>query len=198
MAPALETGVLLSDRLRNTSIVSWRELKYPDTSYLPQNSLFTGLQLSANTNFQYKVTDAVTAFVFGNAQRYLTAQAYPWQSYMLEGVGAGVSYRFIDPIFKSQLPWNVTLSAAQQWWQYDAPDPTIDPNTGRAQIGYDPEPRPVHPDRRTDHVQRFGRTVQPGGDGTELRVRQQRFHGGPELAVLVRGRRRWRGHRQGS
>ena len=129
----METGVLLSDRLRNTSIVSWRELKYQDSSYLPQNSLFTGLQLSASTNFQYKVTDAVTAYVFGNAQRYLTAQAYPWQSYMLEGVGAALSYRFIDPIFKSQLPWNVTLSVAQQWWQYDAPDPTIDPNTGRAQ-----------------------------------------------------------------
>lgn len=129
----MEAGVLLSDRLRNTSIVSWRELKYPDTSYLPQNSLFTGVQFSASTNFQYKVTDAVTAYVFGNAQRYLTAQAYPWQSYMLEGVGAALSYRFIDPIFKSQMPWNLTLSAAQQWWQYDAPDPTIDPNTGRTQ-----------------------------------------------------------------
>lgn len=129
----VESGILLSDRLRNTTIVAWRQLNYPDTNYLPQNSLFTGLQLSANTNFQYKISSSVTGYVFGNAQRYANTQSTPWQSYMLEGVGAAVSYRFVDPIFKTQLPWNVTLSAAQQWWQYDAPDPTIDPNTGRQQ-----------------------------------------------------------------
>jgi hypothetical protein len=48
-------------------------------------------------------------------------------------VGGGASYRFGDPLFKSHLTWTINLSATVQWWNYDAPDPVIDPATLRYQ-----------------------------------------------------------------
>ena len=44
-----------------------------------------------------------------------------------------MSFRFIDPVLKSALPWTVTLSLTENWWTYDAPDPQVDPNTMRFQ-----------------------------------------------------------------
>jgi hypothetical protein len=128
----VESTVLLSDRMRNVSVFVWRQQNYPNTSYLPQNSLFTGTQYTGSTTFQYKVNEAVGVFVGGNLQRYQTQNA-PWQSYTLEGLGAGLSFEFADPLFKTQLRWSINLSVTQQWWQYDQPDPVVDPNTNRYQ-----------------------------------------------------------------
>jgi tetratricopeptide (TPR) repeat protein len=128
----LETAVLLADRLRNVSIFSWRQQNYPNTSYLPANSLFTGTQYSAATTFQYQLTQIVSLYGFGNAQRYQTQQTIS-QNYMLGGVGGGMAVRFADPLFKSGLPWSINLTVNQQWWQYDAADPIIDPGVVRQQ-----------------------------------------------------------------
>lgn len=128
----LETAVLLTDRLRNISSVVWRQQNYINSNYLPTNSQFTGVQFSANTTFQYKVNDQVSLLALGNAQRYQT-QNTVWQNYTLWGAGGGLVFNFADPLFKSELPWTISLSVTQQWWQYDAPDPTIDPTTTRVQ-----------------------------------------------------------------
>ena len=128
----LESGILLADKLRNISIFSWRQQNYPNTDYLPANSVFTGTQYSAITTFQYQLTDAVTLFGFGNIQRYQTQQTVS-QNYLLGGVGGGMAFRFADPLFRSDLPWNINLTVNQQWWQYDAADPVIDPTVVRQQ-----------------------------------------------------------------
>lgn len=128
----LESAVLLTDRLRNISIFSWRQQNYPNTSYLPANSVFTGTQYSATTTFQYQLTQIVSIYAFGNAQRYQTQQTIS-QNYTLGGVGGGMGFRFADPLFKSDLPWSINVTLNQQWWQYDAPDPIIDPGTLREQ-----------------------------------------------------------------
>ena len=128
----LETGVLLSDRLRNVSIFSWRQQNYPNTSYLPTNSQFTGIQFNGSTVFQYQLTEIISLYAIGNAQRYETQQTQ-WQNYTLLGVGGGFAFRFADPLFKSELPWSLNLTVNQQWWTYDAPDPIIDPGTMRLQ-----------------------------------------------------------------
>ena len=75
----------------------------------------------------------VSLFLNGSAQRYETAQT-PAQNYQLGGVGGGMAFRFADPLFKTSLLWNINLSYTQQWWTYDAPDVTVDPNTVRQQI----------------------------------------------------------------
>jgi tetratricopeptide (TPR) repeat protein len=128
----LETSALLSDRLRNVTTLSWRRQNYPNSNYLPVNSQFSGNQLSGITSFQYVLTDSIALFFNGSAQRYQTDQTV-WQDYTLWGFGGGVSYRFVDPLFKTTLPWNINLSANEQWWSYDAPDPSIDPGTTRLQ-----------------------------------------------------------------
>lgn len=110
----VEGSVLLSDRLRNTSIFVWRQQNYPNTSYLPANSQYTGLQLSGSTTFQYQLNDQVAVYVIGNAQRYQTQQT-SWLNYTLWGVGGGLAFRFTDPLFNSQMAWGVNLSVNQQW-----------------------------------------------------------------------------------
>jgi tetratricopeptide (TPR) repeat protein len=128
----VETAAVLADNLRNISIFSWRQQNYPDTSYLPTNSQFTGTQYSATTTFQYQATPAVAIYGFGNGQRYQTQQTAS-QNYVVAGIGGGMAFRFADPLFKSHLPWSVNLTINQQWWQYDAPDPIIDPGLVRLQ-----------------------------------------------------------------
>jgi len=128
----LEATVLLSDRLRNISTFVWRRQNYPDTSYLPTNSQFSGVLFSGITNFQYQLTDVVALFLNGSGQRYQTDQTV-WQNYTLWGIGAGFAFRFPDPLFKSALPWTINFAFNQQWWSYDAPDPFVDPGTMRLQ-----------------------------------------------------------------
>ena len=129
---AVEVGALLSDRLRNTSNASYRRMMYQDSWYLPFNSLYTGNEYSANTTFQFALTDTVALFGNGNVQRYMTDNA-PSYSYILLGVGGGMQFRFRDPLFRSDLPWSISFSANLQWWTYDQPDPVVDPSVTRQQ-----------------------------------------------------------------
>lgn len=128
----LEMGVLLSDRLRNTTNAVWRRMLYPNSSYLPTNSQFTGSEYSGNTTFQYKLTEIVSLFANGNLQRYQTDNT-PWQNYLVAGVGGSMQFRFPDPLFKSELSWSIALSGNAQWWTYDRPDDVVDSTVTRQQ-----------------------------------------------------------------
>jgi hypothetical protein len=128
----VEMGALLSDRLRNTSNFVYRRLLYQDSWYLPFNSLYTGNEYSANTTFMFNLTEVVQIFANANVQRYMTDNS-PQYSYILGGVGGGMQFRFADPLFKSDLPWSIAVSANLQWWGYDQADPVIDPTVTRYQ-----------------------------------------------------------------
>ncbi|CAN5874377.1 hypothetical protein BH11PSE3_BH11PSE3_51010 [soil metagenome] len=128
----VETGVLLSDRLRNTTNVVFRRLLYQNSGYLPVNSLYTGNEYSANTTFQFALTEVVSLFANASVQRYM-ADHFAGYSYLLGGFGGGMQFRFRDPLFKGELPWSLALSANLQWWNYDGPDPVIDPTVSRRQ-----------------------------------------------------------------
>ena len=129
----IETAMLLSDRLRNTSTAQWRRHDNTDNWYLPTNSQYRGVEYTGTTSFQFALAGNVTLFATGTATRYQTDQT-PQQSYSLYGAGGGMSFRFADPALKTGLPWSVTLSVTENWWNYDAPDPQVDPNTFRLQI----------------------------------------------------------------
>ena len=128
----LEVGTLLSDRLRNTTNFVWRREMYQNSWYLPTNNQFTGVEYSANSTFQYQVNDALMLYANGNLQRYQT-DSTPWQNYTLYGAGGGMSFSFADPLFKSEMPWSISLFANVQWWYYDQPDAVVDPNVTRQQ-----------------------------------------------------------------
>lgn len=128
----LEGAVLLANGLRNVTILSARQLNYPDSAYLPANSLFTGVQFSATTTFQYEVNEGVTLYAFGNLQRFQTWQT-PAQNYQLAGTGFGLGFRFADPMFATAMPWAINLTLNKQWWQYDMADPVVDPSVVREQ-----------------------------------------------------------------
>jgi len=131
----VEVNSMLSDRLRNVSTAVWRRHNNQDTSYLPTNSLFRGNEYSATTVFPFNISQIVTLFASASAQRF-EADLAPWQSYQLWGIGGGINFRFADPLLKTGLPWSVSLTASNQWWHYDAPDPTVDPNTYRDQSDF--------------------------------------------------------------
>ncbi len=129
----LEGTVLLLDRLRNVSTFVFRKHDHNDTWYLPTNSNFRGMEYSGTTTFQYQLTPIVSMFATGSATRFQTDQTV-WQNYQLWGAGGGLQVRFDDPVLKTGLPWTVALSYTYQWWRYDAPDSTVDPNTQRNQL----------------------------------------------------------------
>lgn len=128
----LESNVLLTDRLRNISVAVVRRQNNQDTSYLPTNSQYRGNSMAATTAFQYELAPNFMLFATGSGQRF-DADLVSWQSYWLVGVGAGLAFRFEDPLFRSNLPWSINFSASEQWWSYDQPDPVIDPGTMRYQ-----------------------------------------------------------------
>jgi tetratricopeptide (TPR) repeat protein len=128
----LEGAILLSDRLRNVSTFVFRHHDAQNNWYLPTNSQFTGMEYSAASTFQFQLSPIVQLFAILSGQRFEASNA-PWQSYQLGGVGGGFGFKFIDPFLKTGLPWTINLSVTEQWWAYDAPDPTVDPNTFRDQ-----------------------------------------------------------------
>jgi len=128
----VEGNMLLSDRLRNTSIAVFRRHNNTDTWYLPTNSQMRGMEYSGLTTFQYQLASFVSLIGTGSATRFEADDA-AWQSYQLWGAAAGLSVRFADPVFTTGLPWTVALTYTYQWWNYDAPDPTVDPGVMRIQ-----------------------------------------------------------------
>ncbi|WP_170920709.1 tetratricopeptide repeat protein [Enhydrobacter aerosaccus] len=128
----LEGNALLADDLRNVTTFTWRKQDYPNTWYLPTNNLLTGTLFTLNTSFQYQLTNIITLYANGSGQRYETVQTAS-QNYMLLGVGGGMAFRFPDPLLRTGLPWSINLSVNEQWWTYDAPDPTVSPTIMRYQ-----------------------------------------------------------------
>jgi tetratricopeptide (TPR) repeat protein len=129
----VESSVLLTNQMRNTTTLLFRRHNNPDTWYLPTNSLFSGTEYTGTSNFQYLLTNLVTVFFNAVGSRFETEQNPP-QNYWLGGVGGGLQIRFTDPLFKTNLPWTITLSYTYQWWQYDQPDPTVDPSVARQEL----------------------------------------------------------------
>jgi tetratricopeptide (TPR) repeat protein len=128
----VEGTALLSDRLRNTSIFVFRKHDNQNTWYLPTNIQYRGMEYSATSNFQFQLSPTVSLFALPGATRF-EAELVTWQSYRLWSLGGGMTFRFPDPVLKTGQPWSVSLSLAEQWWAYDAPDPTVDPNQMRFQ-----------------------------------------------------------------
>lgn len=155
----LEAGVLLSNKLRNTSVFLWRVQDHDDTNYLPTNSIYSGAEYTLNTTFQYQANDKIMLFFNGSLQRFM-AESAVWQSYQLGGVGGGFSFRFDDPLFKSPFPWSLSFAANVQWWVYDAPDPVVDPSVNRLQTDLILNIQLLVPfDERTNMLASVGRFV---------------------------------------
>jgi hypothetical protein len=90
------------------------------------------MEYSTNSTFQFQLSPIVSLFGTASAQRF-QAEEVAWQSYQLWGVGGGMSFKFADPVLKTGQSWSVSLSVTEQWWAYDAPDPSVDPTTMRYQ-----------------------------------------------------------------
>lgn len=128
----LEGSTLLTDNLRSNTVLLFRRHDNQNTTYLPNNNQFRGLELSANSNLVYELTPLISLFANGNIQRF-QADIALWQSYQLFGAGGGFAFRLPDPVLKTGGFWTIAFNLAGQWWQYDAPDPTVDPNQNRFQ-----------------------------------------------------------------
>ena len=129
----LEGTVLLANGLRNVSTFSTQQQDHPNTWYLPANNQYSGTAYIGTTTFEYTVNPMLSLFANGLASRF-QASFTPAQGYMLWALGGGMAFRFADPLFGSQHPWSLGVVYTQQWWNYDAADPTVDPTTIRTQL----------------------------------------------------------------
>ena len=132
LGAGLEAGVVLSERLRNLTTVRWRQQNHPDTWYLAANSLYTGVEYSASTAFEFQLSSAVTIFANAVGSRFEAAYT-PVQSYSLWIAGGGMTFRFADPLFHTEQAWRISLSVNEQWWSYDKPNVAVDPNSSQSQ-----------------------------------------------------------------
>lgn len=132
LGAGLEAGLVLSERLRNLTTVRWRQQSHPDTWYLAANSQYTGVEYTASTAFEFQLSSLVTIFANAAGSRYEAAYTAV-QSYSLWIAGAGMSFRFADPLFRTQQSWRISLSVTEQWWNYDKPNVAVDPNTSQSQ-----------------------------------------------------------------
>lgn len=129
----LEGTLQVTNRLRNVSTFSTQQQDHPNTWYLLANNQYSGTAYIGTTTFEYAVNPAVNLFGTGMASRF-QASFTPAQGYMLWSLGGGMAFRFADPLFGSLHPWSIGVVYTQQWWTYDAPDPTVDPTTARTQL----------------------------------------------------------------
>lgn len=132
LGAGLELAALLSDRLRGIASFTWRKHDNENNWYLPTNYQYRGTEYTALTNLQFALSNQVMLYGSGTLQRYETEQT-PAQSYLLAGLGGGMNFRFDDPLLKSGLPWSINVGATEQWWAYDSPDVTVEPNIMRYQ-----------------------------------------------------------------
>lgn len=128
----LESSTLLGSGLRSSTILLYRRHDNQNTTYLPTNSQFRGLELSGASNLLYELTPLISLFGNANISRF-EADTTLWQSYQLFGAGGGFAFHLPDPILKTGGFWTIAFNVALQWWVYDAPDPTVDPTLDRYQ-----------------------------------------------------------------
>jgi len=128
-----EGALQITGKLRNVSTFSTQQQDHPNTWYLPANNQYSGTAYIGTTTFEYAVNPAVAVFGNGMASRF-QASFTPAQGYMLWSLGGGMAFRFADPLFGGPQPWSIGVVYTQQWWNYDAPDPTVDPTVARTQL----------------------------------------------------------------
>ncbi len=167
----VESTALLANGLRNTTVAVFRRHNNQDTSYLPTNSQYRGNSMSANTAFEYQFTPTVLLFAIGSAQRF-EADLAPWQSYKLWGVGGGFAFRFLDPLFKTGLPWTINLSVSEQWWMYDATGCCCRSQHNALSERYNSEPRAYGTVRRSYDLEPVRRAFRARVNAAKLRVRK--------------------------
>ena len=100
---------------------------------MPANIQYNGTAYIGTSTFEYAITPALGLFGTGMGSRFQAANT-PAQGYMLWSLGGGMAFRFPDPLFSSLHAWSLGVVYTQQWWTYDAPDPTVDPTTARTQL----------------------------------------------------------------
>ncbi len=129
----VEGTAQLTGKLRNVSTFSTQQQSHPNTWYLPANNQYNGTAYIGTTTFEYAINPALALFGTGMGSRF-QASLTPAQGYMLWSLGGGMAFRFPDPLFNSLQAWSIGVVYTQQWWNYDAPDPTVDPTTIRTQL----------------------------------------------------------------
>jgi len=127
----IEYAVLLAEGLRHNANFAVRRHEHDDQPTLPTSGQFRGTEYAVTTGLQYQLTDMISLQLSGGYTRYLAR--VDWQSYTMWSVGAGLAFRVPVPLFYEDGHWTFSIGVTKQWWSYDRPDVTVDPNTMRTQ-----------------------------------------------------------------
>ena len=90
-----------------------------------------GWVLRARLTGQHALTDALDLRLAAGLARHDLSAGY--ERHRTFDLGAGFGYAFADPTGRVDRPWSASVALTRTFSRYDAPDPTIDPNTRRRQ-----------------------------------------------------------------
>ena len=117
------------DRLLVGAGYTYRYQNFENSAQFPTNSLFTGPVNILGLTTSYRLTDTIQLGVSGYASNQNDQADFNsnWQY----SVTAGVSKQYAAPFKLTDFPWIATLAVQGIWSNYQAADPTVDPNTMR-------------------------------------------------------------------
>jgi hypothetical protein len=118
-----------NDRLLLGAGYTYRYQTFENSAQLPTNSLFTGPVNILGLTSSYQLTDTIQIGLTGYASDQ-SAQA-DFNSNWQYSLAAGISKQYAAPFGLTQFPWVANLSLRGIWTDYQAADPTVDPNTVR-------------------------------------------------------------------
>ena len=102
----------------------WRE--FDDSTDLPFNSQRDGAQTRAGFTYSYYMTPAfvVTTQLYGQRE---DAEVGYWADWEV-ALSGGFAWTFNNPLWQARYPWTLQVGGGVIRRDYDAPDPTINPN----------------------------------------------------------------------
>ncbi len=121
---------LASGRLMLNGGYTYRHKFFQDTGERPTNDQFTSNQHTFALGGTYFLTSTIQLGLNGYVNDE-TANA-DFQSNHEYSVAADIGKQYPAPFGLTRFPWAVDLSARGTWTDYQAPDPSVDPNTARS------------------------------------------------------------------
>ena len=125
-----EVATPLGQSVNTTLTGLARQRDYLNNPTVPTNDQSSGVEGTLTAEFDVQLAPSMTLSLTGLYTRYWAV--VPAQAFSQFGFGSSLEVRFDGPIGVRR-PWAITASAALARATYDQPDPTVDPNTGRAQ-----------------------------------------------------------------
>jgi tetratricopeptide (TPR) repeat protein len=125
----LELATALADRTDGRLSFRGERQAYRESEENPDANLYTGQYYALNATVDHRLSPNLILSGTLLGAKKNAAQAF--EDYQEIGAAIGATYFFADPFGQPDLPWSVSATAQYRNFDFDVPDPTINPNEKR-------------------------------------------------------------------